>query len=182
MTLLTRIAAFLAAAALSPAALAAESSMDKADVAWMLVSTTLVLFMTIPGIALFYGGMARKKNVLSILAQTTVICCALTLVWFIAGYSLAFGPGNAFVGGLSMAFLSGLDIKSMSGSIPSLLFVCFQMTFAILTAALMIGAFAGRHEVFRDARLHDPLVAVRLLAHLPLGLGRRGVLLRHGRA
>lgn len=94
MTLLTRIAAFLAAAALSPAALAAESSMDKADVAWMLVSTTLVLFMTIPGIALFYGGMARKKNVLSILAQTTVICCALTLVWFIAGYSLAFGPAT----------------------------------------------------------------------------------------
>ena len=89
MSALTRIAAFLAAAALSPAALAAEASMDKADVVWMLVSTTLVLFMTIPGIALFYGGMARKKNVLSILAQTTVICCALTLVWFAAGYSLA---------------------------------------------------------------------------------------------
>ena len=144
MSALTRIAAFLAAAALSPAALAAEASMDKADVVWMLVSTTLVLFMTIPGIALFYGGMARKKNVLSILAQTTVICCALTLVWFAAGYSLAFGPGSAFVGGLSHVFLNGLDINSMSGSIPTLLFVCFQMTFAILTATLMIGAFAGR--------------------------------------
>ena len=144
MSALIRIAAFLAAAALSPAALAAEASMDKADVVWMLVSTTLVLFMTIPGIALFYGGMARKKNVLSILAQTTVICCALTLVWFAAGYSLAFGPGSAFVGGLSHVFLNGLDINSMSGSIPTLLFVCFQMTFAILTAALMIGAFAGR--------------------------------------
>ena len=143
MSALIRIAAFLAAAALSPAALAAEASMDKADVVWMLVSTTLVLFMTIPGIALFYGGMARKKNVLSILAQTTVICCALTLVWFAAGYSLAFGPGSAFVGGLSHVFLNGLDINSMSGSIPTLLFVCFQMTFAILTAALMIGAFAG---------------------------------------
>ena len=144
MSALTRIAAFLAAAALAPAALAAEASMDKADVVWMLVSTTLVLFMTIPGIALFYGGMARKKNVLSILAQTTVICCALTLVWFAAGYSLAFGPGSAFVGGLSHVFLNGLDINSMSGSIPTLLFVCFQMTFAILTATLMIGAFAGR--------------------------------------
>ena len=144
MSALIRIAAFLAAAALSPAALAAEASMDKADVVWMLVSTTLVLFMTIPGIALFYGGMARKKNVLSILAQTTVICCALTLVWFAAGYSLAFGPGSAFVGGLSHVFLNGLDINSMSGSIPTLLFVCFQMTFAILTATLMIGAFAGR--------------------------------------
>ena len=144
MSALIRIAAFLAAAALSPAALAAEASMDKADVVWMLVSTTLVLFMTIPGIALFYDGMARKKNVLSILAQTTVICCALTLVWFAAGYSLAFGPGSAFVGGLSHLFLNGLDINSMSGSIPTLLFVCFQMTFAILTAALMLGAFAGR--------------------------------------
>lgn len=144
MSALIRIAAFLAAAALAPAALAAEASMDKADVVWMLVSTTLVLFMTIPGIALFYGGMARKKNVLSILAQTTVICCALTLVWFAAGYSLAFGPGSAFVGGLSHVFLNGLDINSMSGSIPTLLFVCFQMTFAILTATLMIGAFAGR--------------------------------------
>lgn len=144
MSALIRIAAFLAAAALAPAALAAEASMDKADVVWMLVSTTLVLFMTIPGIALFYGGMARKKNVLSILAQTTVICCALTLVWFAAGYSLAFGPGSVFVGGLSHVFLNGLDINSMSGSIPTLLFVCFQMTFAILTATLMIGAFAGR--------------------------------------
>ena len=144
MCILTRIAAFLAAAALSPAVLAAEPAMDKADVAWMLVATTLVLFMTIPGIALFYGGMARKKNILSILAQTTVICCALTLVWFIAGYSLAFGSGNAFIGDLSMMFLNGIDIKSMSGSIPTLPFVIFQMTFAILTAALMIGAFAGR--------------------------------------
>ena len=104
MFALIRIAAFLASAALSPAALAAEASMDKADVVWMLVSTTLVLFMTIPGIALFYGGMARKKNVLSILAQTTVICCALTLVWFAAGYSLAFGPGSAFVAGSRMCF------------------------------------------------------------------------------
>ena len=131
----------------SGGAAAAEPSgpvMDKADVAWMLVATTLVLFMTIPGIALFYGGMARKKNVLSVLAQTTVICCALTLVWFAVGYSLAFTPGNGFIGGLDQVFLRGIDIKSMTGSIPTLLFVIFQMTFAVLTAALMIGSFAGR--------------------------------------
>lgn len=131
----------------SGCAAAAEASgpvMDKADVAWMLVATTLVLFMTIPGIALFYGGMARKKNVLSVLAQTTVICCALTLVWFAVGYSLAFTPGNGFIGGLDQVFLRGIDIKSMTGSIPTLLFVIFQMTFAVLTAALMIGSFAGR--------------------------------------
>lgn len=121
-----------------------ESSIDKADVAWMLVATTLVLFMTIPGIALFYGGMSRKKNVLSVLAQTTVICCALTLLWLVVGYSLAFAPGNAFVGGLDHAFLRGIDIKSTTGSIPTYLFVTFQMTFAVLTAALMIGSFAGR--------------------------------------
>ena len=121
-----------------------QSAIDKADVAWMLVATTLVLFMTIPGIALFYGGMSRKKNVLSVLAQTTVICCALTLLWLVVGYSLAFAPGNAFVGGLDHAFLRGIDIKSTTGSIPTYLFVIFQMTFAVLTAALMIGSFAGR--------------------------------------
>lgn len=121
-----------------------ETAIDKADVAWMLVATTLVLFMTIPGIALFYGGMSRKKNVLSVLAQTTVICCALTLLWLVAGYSLAFAPGNAFVGGLDHVFLRGIDIKSTTGSIPTYLFVIFQMTFAVLTAALMIGSFAGR--------------------------------------
>lgn len=110
----------------------------------MLVATTLVLFMTIPGIALFYGGMARKKNILSILAQTTSICCALTLVWFVAGYSLAFSSGSAFIGGFDHLFLRGIDIHSMTGSIPTLLFVIFQMTFAVLTASLMIGSFAGR--------------------------------------
>lgn len=123
---------------------AGDVVMDKADVAWMLVATTLVLFMTIPGIALFYGGMSRKKNVLSVLAQTTVICCALTIVWFAVGYSLAFTPGNPWIGDFSQAFLSGIDIGSMTGSIPTLLFVTFQMTFAVLTAALMIGSFVGR--------------------------------------
>lgn len=137
-------AVLLTAGGCAVAAEPAISAMDKADVAWMLVATTLVLFMTIPGIALFYGGMARKKNVLSVLAQTTVICCALTLVWFAVGYSLAFTPGNPFIGNLDQAFLRGIDIHAMTGSIPTLLFVIFQMTFAVLTAALMIGSFAGR--------------------------------------
>lgn len=144
MIKLTRpgVAALLAAAA-SPAAWAADG-MDKADVAWMLVATTLVLFMTIPGIALFYGGMARKKNLLSILAQSTAICCALSLVWVVVGYSLAFTPGNPWIGGFDYFLLRGLDIKSMTGSIPTLLFMIFQMTFAVLTGALITGAFAGR--------------------------------------
>ena len=137
-------AAGLLGLAAAAAGAAEATPMDKADVGWMLVATTLVLFMSIPGIALFYGGMARKKNVLSVLAQTTVICCALTLVWFAVGYSLAFTPGNPFIGDLSQAFLSGIGIKSMTGSIPTLLFVMFQMTFAVLTAALMTGSFAGR--------------------------------------
>lgn len=143
MKTLLRTAVGSAALLASPALWAADA-MDKADVAWMLVATTLVLFMTIPGIALFYGGMSRKKNVLSILAQTSVICCALTVLWYAVGYSLAFTPGNPYIGDFSQAFLAGIDINSLSGSIPTLLFVTFQMTFAVLTATLMIGSFAGR--------------------------------------
>ncbi|MDY6010813.1 MAG: ammonium transporter [Duodenibacillus sp.] len=139
-TVLTTVSTLTAAGA----AQAADAVMDKGDVAWMLVATTLVLFMTIPGIALFYGGMARKKNLLSLLAQTTVICCALTLVWVTIGYSLAFTPGNPFIGNFSQAMLMNIGIKDLSGSIPTLLFVIFQMTFCVLTAALMIGSFAGR--------------------------------------
>ena len=141
-----RSAGVLAAAALSAAPVFAgeEPTLDKADTAWMMVSTILVLFMTIPGIALFYAGMARKKNLLSLLAQTTVICCALTLVWVTIGYSLAFTPGNPFIGNFSQAMLMNIGIKDLSGSIPTLLFVIFQMTFCVLTAALMIGSFAGR--------------------------------------
>ena len=139
-TVLTTVSALTAAGA----AQAADAVMDKGDVAWMLVATTLVLFMTIPGIALFYGGMARKKNLLSLLAQTTVICCALTLVWVTIGYSLAFTLGNPFIGNFSQALLMNIGIKDLSGSIPTLLFVIFQMTFCVLTAALMIGSFAGR--------------------------------------
>ncbi len=137
------LAAGLIAAAAAPAAFAADA-MDKADVAWMLVATTLVLFMTIPGIALFYGGMTRKKNLLSVLAQSTAICCVLSVLWVVVGYSLAFTPGNPWIGNFDHIFLKGFDIHSMNGSIPTLLFMIFQMTFAVLTGALITGAFAGR--------------------------------------
>ncbi len=125
-------------------AMAAEDAMNPADVAWMLTATTLVLFMTIPGIALFYAGMVRKKNVLSVVMQSFAICCSLTIVWYVVGYSLAFAEGNFFIGGFSKVFLKGLDINTMQGSIPELLFMMFQMTFALLTPALMCGAFAER--------------------------------------
>lgn len=110
----------------------------------MLVATTLVLFMTIPGIALFYGGMSRKKNLLSVLAQSSAICCALSVLWVVVGYSLAFTPGNPWIGSFDHILLKGLSLHTMSGSIPTLLFMIFQMTFAVLTGALITGSFAGR--------------------------------------
>lgn len=141
-----RSAGVLAAAALSAAPVFAgeEPTLDKADTAWMMVSTILVLFMTIPGIALFYAGMARKKNILGTIAQSLAIGGCLSVLWFICGYSIAFSEGSAFVGGLSKVFLAGIDINTLSGSIPELLFVFFQMTFAVLTAALITGSWAGR--------------------------------------
>ena len=125
--------------------------MDKGDVSWMLISTVLVLFMTIPGLALFYGGLVRSKNMLSILMQTTMIACVMMLVWVIYGYSFTFGGStNAFFGGTAKMFLSGVTADSMAATfsagyvIPEYLFIAFQMTFAALTPALIIGAFAER--------------------------------------
>lgn len=139
-----RVTALLLAL-LSPAAWAAEeSAMNAADVSWMMVATTLVLFMTIPGIALFYAGMVRKKNVLSVVMQSFAICCSITIVWYVCGYSLAFTEGNFFIGGFDKVFLHGIGINTMQGSIPEMLLMMFQMTFAILTPALMCGAFAER--------------------------------------
>ena len=127
-----------------PAFAGDEPQLDKADTAWMMVSTILVLFMTIPGIALFYAGMARKKNILGTIAQSLAIGGALSVLWFLIGYSLAFAEGNAFLGSLSKAGLAGIGINTLSGTIPELLFVFFQMTFAVLTAALITGSWAGR--------------------------------------
>ena len=117
---------------------------DAANTAWMLVSTVLVLFMTLPGLALFYGGLVRAKNALSVLMQCFSIACGATIVWIVVGYSIAFGGEGAFWGGLSKAFLSGVDAKAVSGSIPETVFVMFQLTFAIITPALVVGAYAER--------------------------------------
>lgn len=142
-----RFAAAAAVSALFPAAAIAGDAapvLDKADTAWVLVASLLVLFMTIPGIALFYAGMVRKKNILSTLAQSVGICMAASLLWWAAGYSIAFSEGSGFAGGLSKAFLSGIGIDVLSGTIPEILFAFFQMTFAVLTPALIVGSWAER--------------------------------------
>jgi Amt family ammonium transporter len=124
--------------------MAQEAELDSGDTAWMLTSTALVLMMTVPGLAMFYGGMVRKKNVLTMAMQVFAVCCLTTLVWTIIGYSLAFGGEGPFVGGLSRLFLSGMTIDALTGTIPESVFMTFQMTFAIITPALITGAFADR--------------------------------------
>ena len=128
----------------SGAALAQEAELDSGDTAWMLASTALVLMMTVPGVALFYCGMVRKKNVLSATMQVFATCCLATLIWMIVGYSLAFSGEGAFIGDLDRFFLNGLTVDSLSGTIPESVFMTFQMTFAIITPALITGAFADR--------------------------------------
>lgn len=117
---------------------------DGADTAWILTSTALVLMMTLPGLSLFYGGLVRNKNVLSILAQCFAIAAVVSVLWFSVGYSLAFGEGNNFIGDFSKAFMVGIGKATAVGSIPESLFAMFQMTFAIITAALIVGGFAER--------------------------------------
>jgi Amt family ammonium transporter len=138
------------AAPAAPAAAAPAFTVDKGDTTWMMISTVLVLLMTIPGLALFYGGLVRSKNMLSVLMQVFTITAVVMLIWVFYGYSLAFTPGNSFVGGLSKAFLHGVDVTTMSETftkgvaIPELVYVVFQMTFACITPALIVGAFAER--------------------------------------
>jgi Amt family ammonium transporter len=126
-------------------ALAEESPvLNSGDTAWMLTATALVLFMTIPGLSLFYAGMVRSKNVLSVLMQCFAITSLMTVLWVIYGYSMAFGGAGSFWGGLSKVFLKGVTVDSLSGTIPETVFMTFQMTFAIITPALIVGAFAER--------------------------------------
>ena len=123
------------------------AKLDTGDTAWMLTSTAIVLMMTIPGLALFYGGLVRKKNILTLVMQCFAITCLVTIVWLVAGYSLAFTDGgglNMYIGGLSKALLSGVEKDTLSGTIPESVFFTFQMTFAIITPALIVGAFADR--------------------------------------
>ena len=127
-----------------PAPAEEEVKLDTGDTAWILVSTALVLLMTIPGLALFYGGMVRKKNVLSTMAHSFVAAGIVSLTWVIVGYSLAFSEGNAFIGGLDKLMLSGITTDALTGTIPEILFVIFQMTFAIITVAIITGSIAER--------------------------------------
>jgi len=123
---------------------ARAQELDSGDTAWMLTSTALVLMMTVPGVALLYGGMVRKKNVLATVMQSFAICCLATVLWMVVGYSLAFGGEGPFIGGFDKVMLMGLGTESMSGTIPETVFMTFQMTFAIITPALITGALAER--------------------------------------
>ena len=120
------------------------SEINSGDTAWILTSTALVLFMTLPGLALFYGGLVRTQNVLSVLMQCFAICCIVSVLWVIYGYSLAFSGDGPVIGGTEALFLSNLLRESVSGTLPESLFVVFQMTFAVITPALVVGAFAER--------------------------------------
>ena len=122
----------------------AESALNSGDTAWMITATVLVIAMTIPGLALFYGGLVRAKNMLSVLMQVFVTFCLMAVIWILWGYSLAATEGNAFIGDLSKMFLKGVTPDSMSGSIPEYVFIGFQLTFACITPALIVGAFAER--------------------------------------
>jgi Amt family ammonium transporter len=134
--------------AFAPLAAAADAKLDPANTAWMITASVLVLFMTLPGLALFYAGLVRAKNALSVLMQCFAIACTATLVWVVAGYSLAFGDGggaNAWIGGFGKAFFAGVDAKALTSTgIPETVFAMFQLTFAIITPALVVGAYAER--------------------------------------
>ena len=118
--------------------------LDTGNTAWILTSTALVLFMTLPGLALFYGGLVKSKNILSVLMQCIAVACLASLIWLAVGYSLAFADGSQWVGGLQKSFFSGVERSSLSGDIPESVFFMFQMTFAIITPALMVGAYVER--------------------------------------
>ncbi|MFL6670457.1 MAG: ammonium transporter, partial [Burkholderia ambifaria] len=122
-------------------------TLSSADTAWMLTSAALVLFMTLPGLALFYGGLVRTKNVLSVLMQCFAITAVVSVAWALLGYSLAFGDGgsiNAWLGGSAKALLAGIQADTVKGTIPETVFVMYQLTFAVITPALVVGGFAER--------------------------------------
>ncbi|WP_343597464.1 ammonium transporter [Acinetobacter sp.] len=143
----SNVSATPAATATTPApapAAPAKPKLDTGDTAWILISTALVLLMTIPGLALFYGGMVRKKNVLGTMAHSFMAAAIVSIVWVVIGYTLAFDTGNSFIGGFSKVMLSGITTESLQGTIPEILFVIFQMTFAIITVAIISGSIAER--------------------------------------
>ena len=153
VTLVAGAAAFASPALAAPALLPHQAPLvlDGAATAWILTSTALVLLMTLPGLALFYGGMVRKKNIISVIAQSAAAFAIVSVLWFLVGYSLSFSHGpdaiNGLIGGVQAAFLNGVTMQTANAllpGLPELLFVSFQMTFAIITPALIAGAFAER--------------------------------------
>ena len=144
MSNLIKNSALVSGAALLPGVALAGEGANGADTAWIMASTALVLFMTLPGLALFYGGLVRSKNVLSVLMQCFAIAAVASVLWLVAGYSLAFGEGNSWIGDMSKTMMSGIGRDTLSGTIPESLFMMFQMTFAVITPALVIGGFAER--------------------------------------
>jgi ammonium transporter, Amt family len=141
---LTGIIAALAGTLAAVPAFAQDPTIDTGSTAWMITATALVLLMTIPGLALFYGGMVRKMNVLAIVMQSFAICCLVSVLWMVVGYTLAFTEGSAFFGSFSNFLLKNVTVGSVSGAIPETVFMLFQATFAIITPALITGAFADR--------------------------------------
>ena len=164
-TLLTALAAVLAGAAPALAQDAPPPALDTGDTAWMLTASALVLLMTIPGLALFYGGMVRKMNVLATVMQTFATVCVLAITWMVVGYSIAFGEGGAYFGDFSRIFLAGLELETPSGTIPESLFVMFQMTFFCITPALIAGGFADR---MKFSSMLVFMIAWALLVYAPI--------------
>jgi Amt family ammonium transporter len=152
MVIHRRVAAIVGAAVFmlpggAPAFAAEAAKLDGANTAWVLTATALVLFMTMPGLALFYAGLVRARNALSVLMHCVLIACLASVIWFVFAYSLAFGDGggaNAWIGGLGRAFLAGVGVDTLKGDLPETLFFMFQMTFAIITPALVVGAYPER--------------------------------------
>ncbi|MDQ2695935.1 MAG: ammonium transporter [Pseudomonadota bacterium] len=133
-----------AALALLPQTVFAQDAVNRADTAWIMTATALVLMMTLPGLSLFYAGLVRSRNVLSVMMQCFAITCLVSVLWVAFVYSLAFGEGNAVIGGLGKMFLAGVGEDSQSGALPETVFLMFQLTFAIITPALIVGGFAER--------------------------------------
>ncbi len=142
--LLSRLGIAGTALAMPGTAFAQDATLNSGDTAWIITATALVLFMSLPGLALFYGGLVRAKNFLSVLMKVYAIAALASIVWVVAGYSIAFGDSNGWWGGLNNMFLGNLTRESMSGTIPEVVFLAFQMTFAVITPALIVGAFVER--------------------------------------
>ncbi len=151
----------------------ASEGLNSGDTAWIIVSTALVMMMTPAGLALFYGGLSRYKNLLNTFAMTIVAYCLASVIWMMWGYTLAFGPDKAgIIGGLSNLFMAGIGVDSLSGSIPTYVFALFQMTFACITVALVLGSIVDRMKFSSWIVFTITVGHLYLLPDCPLGMGR----------